>query len=62
MRWQLAPDEALIVEFDDHDGFWMITNMGVFFNSMDYPLPAGELHAEPHRGGRRRQDPAGHDA
>jgi hypothetical protein len=36
MCWQLAGDEALIVEFDAHDGFWMITNMGVFFNSMDY--------------------------
>jgi hypothetical protein len=34
--WELAADEALIVEFDSHDGFWMLTNMGVFFNSMDY--------------------------
>jgi hypothetical protein len=37
MCWQLAADEALIVEFDyipDH--FWMVTNMGTFFNSMDY--------------------------
>ena len=36
MCWQLAADEALIVEFDSHDGFWMMTNAGVFFNSMDY--------------------------
>lgn len=36
MCWQLDPDEALIIEFDSHDGFWSITNMGVFFNSMDY--------------------------
>jgi hypothetical protein len=36
MCWQLASDEALIIEFDHHDGFWMMTNMGVFFNSMDY--------------------------
>lgn len=36
MYWELAPDEALIVEFDAHDGLWMLTNMGVFFNSMDY--------------------------
>jgi len=36
MCWQLARDEALIVEFDSHDGFWSVTNMGVFFNSMDY--------------------------
>jgi len=36
MCWALAPDEALIVEFDRHEHFWMLTNMGVFFNSMDY--------------------------
>jgi hypothetical protein len=36
MCWRLASDEALIVEFNNHDGFWMMTNMGVFFNSMDY--------------------------
>ena len=34
--WALASDEALIVEFNSHDGLWMMTNMGVFFNSMDY--------------------------
>jgi hypothetical protein len=36
MCWELAPDEALIVEFVSHDGFWMVSNNGVFFNSMDY--------------------------
>lgn len=36
MCWRLEPDEALIIEFDRHDGFWMITNMGAFFSSMDY--------------------------
>jgi Protein of unknown function (DUF1214) len=36
MYWELRADEALIVEFDAHDGLWMFTNMGVFFNSMDY--------------------------
>lgn len=36
MYWKLAADEALIVEFDAHDGLWMFTNMGTFFNSMDY--------------------------
>lgn len=36
MYWELAADEALIVEFDAHDGLWMLTNMGVFFTSMDY--------------------------
>ncbi len=36
MYWELAPDDALIVEFDAHHGLWMLTNMGAFFNSMDY--------------------------
>ena len=36
MYWELDADEALIVEFDAHDGLWMFTNMGAFFNSMDY--------------------------
>jgi hypothetical protein len=36
MRWRLAPDEALVVEFQSYDGFWMFTNMGIFCNSMDY--------------------------
>jgi hypothetical protein len=36
MYWEIAPDEALLVEFDSHDGFWMLSNMGVLFNSMDY--------------------------
>ena len=36
MRWKLAADEALILEFDDYEGFWMFTNMGTFWNSMDY--------------------------
>ena len=34
--WALAPTQALVIEFDSHDGLWMMTNMGVFFNSMDY--------------------------
>lgn len=36
MHWRLAPDDALIVEFDTHGGLWMLTNMGPFFASMDY--------------------------
>ncbi len=36
MRWRLKPDEALIVEWDRNDKFWMLTNMGTFMNSMDY--------------------------
>jgi hypothetical protein len=36
MYWELDDHDALIVEFDAHDGLWMLSNMGVFFNSMDY--------------------------
>lgn len=36
MRWRLASDEALLIEFENYSGFWMFTNMGVFWNSMDY--------------------------
>ena len=36
MHWHIAEDEALIVEFPAHEGLWMLTNMGVFCNSMDY--------------------------
>ena len=36
MYWELGPDKALIVEFDAHEGLWMITNMGVYFTSMDF--------------------------
>lgn len=36
MHWMLAPDEALIIEFEAHEGLWTLTNMGVFFNSMDF--------------------------
>jgi hypothetical protein len=36
MHWHLAHDEALIIEFDAHEGLWMLTNMGAFFTSMDY--------------------------
>jgi hypothetical protein len=36
MCWELAPDEAMIVEWERNEIFWMMTNMGVSFNSMDY--------------------------
>ena len=36
MAWALAPDEALIIEFNSHDGLWSMTNMGAFFVSMDF--------------------------
>jgi hypothetical protein len=36
MIWRLAPDEALIVEMDMHDGFWIFGMNGVFVGSMDF--------------------------
>jgi hypothetical protein len=36
MCWRLGADEALIIEFEGRDRFWMMTNMGSFFNSMDF--------------------------
>jgi hypothetical protein len=36
MCWELQQDEALIIEFDADNSFWMLSNAGVFFNSLDY--------------------------
>jgi hypothetical protein len=36
MYWELASDEALIIEFAAHPGLWSLTNMGAFFTSMDF--------------------------
>ncbi|MBU6266710.1 MAG: DUF1214 domain-containing protein [Sphingomonadales bacterium] len=36
MRWAFENDEALVLEFDAYDGFWMITSESLFGNSMDY--------------------------
>jgi hypothetical protein len=36
MIWELKPDEALIVEMDNHDGFWIFGMGGVFVGSMDF--------------------------
>jgi hypothetical protein len=36
MVWVLEPDEALIVEMDAHDGFWIFNLGGVFMGSMDF--------------------------
>jgi hypothetical protein len=36
MYWVLGHDEALVIEFAAHDGLWSFTNMGAFFNSMDF--------------------------
>ena len=36
MIWALEPDEALIVEMDRHDGFWMFNMGNVFVGSMDF--------------------------
>jgi len=35
MRWGLENDEALIIEFDAYDGFWMFTNEGIFGDALD---------------------------
>ncbi len=36
MWWTLKDHEALILEFDDYDEFWMCTAEAVFGNSLDY--------------------------
>lgn len=36
MVWRLAPDEALIVEMEPHDGFWIFGMGGALVGSMDY--------------------------
>lgn len=36
MVWELEPDEALIVEMDAHDGFWILGMGGAFVGSMDF--------------------------
>lgn len=36
MIWALEPDEALIVEMDNHDGFWIFNMGNVFVGSMDF--------------------------
>jgi hypothetical protein len=36
MAWAIAPDEALILEFNDPKCLWMTTNMGQFMSSMDF--------------------------
>jgi len=36
MIWRLEPDEALIVEMNWHDGFWIFGMGGAFVGSMDF--------------------------
>lgn len=36
MVWELKPDEALIIEMDNHDGFWIFGMGGVFVGSLDF--------------------------
>jgi hypothetical protein len=36
MIWRLQPEEALIVEMDAHDGFWIFNMGNVFGGSMDF--------------------------
>jgi len=54
MRWGLENDEALIIEFDAYDGFWMFTNEGLFGDAMDHLYRA--ISFTPSRG---KQDPDG---
>ena len=69
MYWELPDDEALIIEFDAHDGLWMLTNMGAFFNSMDYlyrPVSYTPSRTKADRDGRIRlvmthRDPGVHN-
>lgn len=34
--WELGPEDALIIAFTPPDSFWMASQMGVFFNSLDF--------------------------
>ncbi len=34
--WDLAEDDALVIEFEPPGNFWMLSSTGVFFNSLDY--------------------------
>lgn len=69
MCWKLDPNEALIVEWDRNDLFWMMTNMGMMFNSMDYlyrPVSYSPSRAKTDRDGMVRlilahQDPGLHN-
>ncbi|HTU99086.1 MAG TPA: hypothetical protein VMF13_01000, partial [Luteitalea sp.] len=69
MYWELSDDEALIIEFEAHDGLWMLTNMGAFFNSMDYlyrPVSYTPSRTKADRDGRIRlvmtqRDPGVHN-
>lgn len=36
MVWHLEPEEALVVEMDAHDGFWIFGMGGAFVGSLDY--------------------------
>ena len=49
MRWKLAADEALILEFDDYDGLLDVHEHGHLLEQHGLPVPARELHTEPHR-------------
>lgn len=69
MCWQVAADEALIIEFAATDSFWMISLMGVFFNSLDYryrPVSYTPARSHVNEDGRIRfilchQDPGYHN-
>jgi hypothetical protein len=52
MFWKLAPDEALIVEFNSHDGFWMLSNMGTIHEQHGLSVSPRELYTGPQQGGQ----------
>lgn len=57
MCWALQPDEALIIEWEANDIFWMLTNMGTFMTSMDYlyrPVSYSPARTKVDRDGRIR--------
>ena len=55
MIWELRPDEALIVEMDNHDGFWIFGMGNVFVGSMDFLYRPVSYTPGAHRGRRRRR-------
>jgi hypothetical protein len=69
MHWILEPDDALIVEFERHEGLWMLTNMGAFCTSMDFlyrPVSYTPSRTKVDRDGRIRlilahEDPGYHN-
>ena len=62
MRWKLAADEALDPRVRRLRRLLDVHEHGRLLEQHGLPVPARELHAEPHRGGRRRTGAARHGA